>query len=152
MDRNIVRELQSGIPIGPRPYELLAGKLGIPEEEIIEKIRQLITTGVIRKLGAILHHQKVGYHANAMVVWKVPEKRVQAVGSIMASFQEVSHCYQRPVLPGWPYNLYTMIHSSAREELDGVIGRVAEAGRVFEYEVLYSTAELKKTGVIYFTE
>lgn len=150
-DKRIINELQSGLSICSRPYELIAGKLNISEEEVIDRIEKLIENGSIRKLGAVLNHRKAGYNANAMVVWVVPDNRVQEAGNILASFKEVSHCYQRPAFPGWPFNLFTMVHGDTREACDETICKMAEAANIHEYRTLYSIVEFKKTSTSYFT-
>jgi len=151
MDKKMIYELQAGIPICPRPFELIARKLGILEEEVIYKIQQLIETGAMRKFGAILNQRKAGYDANAMVVWEVPDERVPEVGPIMASFPEVTHCYQRPTIPDWPYNMYTMVHSYTREHCNATIQKIAAGTQITKYQILYSITEFKKTAVTYFT-
>lgn len=150
IDQRIIRELQLGIPIDSRPYEFLARKLGISEEELLNNIRRLMETGVIRKFGAVLHHRCAGYYANAMVVWRVPPSLVEEAGIIMASFQEVTHCYQRPTLPDWPYNLFTMIHGHSQKYCKTVIEKIAVAARIHEYRILYSISEFKKTSTAYY--
>lgn len=152
LDQRVITELQSGIPICPRPYESMAHKLGMTEEEFIQQLRFLICAGVMRKFGAFLDHRKAGYYANAMVVWKVPNDRILEAGRIMASYPEVTHCYQRPVLPEWRYNLFTMIHGKTKEACDSVIGQIAATAPIEEYQILYSIFELKKTPVVYFGE
>jgi DNA-binding Lrp family transcriptional regulator len=89
--------------------------------------------------------------ANAMIVWQVPEDRIEDVGVIMASFPEVTHCYQRPVrLPDWPHNLFTMVHGRTREECREIASRLAEAAGIDGYRMIFSTAELKKSSMKYF--
>jgi DNA-binding Lrp family transcriptional regulator len=152
LDQRVIAELQSGIPICPHPYESMAHKLGITEEEFMQKLRFLICAGVMRKFGAILDHHKAGYDANAMVVWKVLDEKILEAGRIMASFPEVTHCYQRPVLPEWRFNLFTMIHGKTKEACDSLIGKIASAAPIEEYQILYSVFELKKTATVYFGE
>lgn len=152
LDQRVIMELQSGIPICPHPYELMANKLGITEEEFMQKLRFLISAGMMRKFGAILDHHKAGYNANAMVVWKVPEEKVLEAGRIMASYPEVTHCYQRPILPEWRFNLFTMIHGKKKEDCDSVISQIAATAPIEEYQILYSVFELKKTATVYFGE
>jgi DNA-binding Lrp family transcriptional regulator len=151
-DKQIVRELQKGLPLVSRPFKAIASKLGMSEEKLIGRIKQFVEDGRIRRFGAVVRHQDLGYVANAMVVWDVPEHRIQEVGSVMASFEEVTHCYQRPRHPGWPYNLYTMVHGRNREECIQAAQRIARATRLEQYRLLFSTAELKKSSMCYFEE
>ena len=150
LDKAIIRELQDGLPLVSRPFLQLAGKLGLVEDELIERIKKMIDQGLIRRFGAAVRHQDLGFVANAMVVWDVPDELVMEVGGIMAGFEEVSHCYQRPRRPGWPYNLFTMVHGQTKESCERAAGRLAGAAGVESYRLLYSTAELKKSTMRYF--
>jgi DNA-binding Lrp family transcriptional regulator len=93
----------------------VAERVGISEAELLDKVREFIADDIIRRFGATLRHQRTGFDANAMVVWEVEPERAEEVGNIFASFREVSHCYQRPAMPDWPYRLFTMIHGSSSE-------------------------------------
>lgn len=135
-----------------RPFETIAAKLGMSEEKLIGRIKQFVEDGRIRRFGAVVRHQDLGYVANAMVVWNVPDHRIQEVGPVMASFEEVTHCYQRPRRPIWPYNFYTMVHGQTREECVQAAQRIARATRLKQYRLLFSTAELKKSSMRYFEE
>lgn len=151
IDKNIMRLLQDSIPLNMRPYETIAEKTGLAEQEVIEKIKLYMEKGWIRRYGATLIHQKAGFTANGMAVWSVPNAgdRVR-LGQIMASFREVSHCYERPSFDDWPYNLFTMIHGRSREECEKVAQRISEKTGIEEYKMLYSVREFKKTSMRYF--
>ncbi|MCL6638531.1 MAG: AsnC family transcriptional regulator [Firmicutes bacterium] len=150
LDKAIIRELQNGLPLVSRPFLQMAGKLGLTENELIDRIKRMIEDGLIRRFGAAVRHQDLGFVANAMVVWDVPDERVMEVGKIMAGFEEVSHCYRRPRRPGWPYNLFTVIHGQTRQECERIAVSIAGAAGVEEYRLLFSTAELKKSTMRYF--
>jgi DNA-binding Lrp family transcriptional regulator len=150
IDKKLIKELQEDIPLYSRAYEIIAAKIGISEDELLKRTKFLVDNGIIRRFGALLNHRKVGFHSNAMVVWEVPIERIQEVGKIMSSFSEVSHCYQRPVLDKWPYNLYTMIHSSTKVECEEIIGKISQKAQINKFEILYSLTELKKTSAKYF--
>jgi DNA-binding Lrp family transcriptional regulator len=107
--------------------------------------------GYMRRFAAILYHRNAGFLANAMVVWQVPEDRVDAAGEQMARFREVSHCYRRPVYPSWPYPLFTMVHARTHSACMDVVGRIEEQVGRFPHKSLFSTKEYKKTRVKYFT-
>lgn len=149
-EKQIIRELQNGIPLVNRPFKLMAEKLKIKEEELIKKIKELIENGQIRRFGAAVRHQDLGYLANAMVVWNVPDNRVEETGRKMACLSEVSHCYQRPRRPGWPYNLFTVVHGRTREECVQAAKKISTATGIKDYCLLFSTAELKKSCMRYF--
>ncbi|MEW5898108.1 MAG: Lrp/AsnC family transcriptional regulator [Bacillota bacterium] len=152
LDQALVRELQKGLPLVSRPFLAIAQKLRLSEAEVLAKVQEFIDRGIIRRFGAAVRHQDLGYVANAMVVWQVPDERVREAGRIMASFPEVTHCYERVCAPGWPYNLYTVIHGQTEEQCRETAARLAAAAGLTDYLVLFSTAELKKSSMKYFLE
>jgi rfaE bifunctional protein nucleotidyltransferase chain/domain len=149
-DRACVRALQEDLPVEPRPFALLAEQAGVTEGGFLEWIERFRREGRLRRIAVIVRHRNVGYVANAMGVWRVPEDRANEAGRIMASFRRVSHCYRRPVFDDWPYALYTMIHGRSREDCERVAELISEAAGVDEYRLLYSGREFKKTRVRYF--
>lgn len=151
-EKKVIAAVGGDIPVAERPFLELARASGLSEEVFLETLRGLIARGLIRRFGATLRHQQSGYRANAMGAWRVPEERVEEVGLIFASFREVSHCYRRNPLPPWPYNLYTMIHADDEEACRRTARRMAEAGGVSDYLLLFSREELKKTSMAYFAD
>jgi DNA-binding Lrp family transcriptional regulator len=150
-DKEIVRVLQDGVPLVSRPYQALAEKLAMSEQELLAAIEDFRRRGIIRRFGAAVKHQDLGYVANAMIVWQVPDERIEEVGGIMAGFQEVTHCYQRPAYPpDWPHNLFTMVHGRKREDCQEIASRLAKASGIDSYRMIFSTDELKKSGMKYF--
>lgn len=152
LERRIIYELQGDLPASRRPFRGLAEKLGIPEEELIRKVREFEAQGKIRRFGATLRHQKSGYGGNVMVAWRVDEKRADEAGEVMSSFPEVTHCYLRPAKDHWPYTLYTMIHGKDVDACLETIDRIAAQTGVETRELLFSVKELKKTTMRYFFE
>lgn len=152
LEKRVIASIQGDIPIVSRPYQVLANELGVEEEIFIQTLQALSERGVIRRFGATLRHQKSGFQANAMTAWQVDEDRIETVGRIMASFRAVSHCYRRDPADGWPYNLYTMIHGRNEEECRRMACKMAEKAGVSTYQLLFSSRELKKTSMTYFTE
>ncbi|MBE3587215.1 MAG: AsnC family transcriptional regulator, partial [Thermoanaerobacteraceae bacterium] len=147
-DKAIIRALQEGLPLVSRPYRALAEKLGMDEEELLARVKDFIHRGIIRRFGAAVRHQDLGYVANAMVVWEVPEERVEEVGRLMASFTEVSHCYQRPAHPPrWPYNLFTVVHGQTAEDCRNIALKLSRVSGIENYRLLFSVAELKKSSM-----
>ncbi|MDA8227082.1 MAG: AsnC family transcriptional regulator, partial [Desulfitobacterium hafniense] len=126
-EKELIRQLQGNLPEDMYPYAKIADQLGWTESEVISQTKNLIDSKVIRRFGAVLRHQKAGFVANVMGVWQVPEERAEDVGKIMAGFREVSHCYQRPPLADWPYNLFTMIHGRSAEDCLQVMKSISEA-------------------------
>ncbi|NIV29388.1 MAG: hypothetical protein GWN58_07735 [Anaerolineae bacterium] len=107
----------------------------------------------MRRFSAVLRHRRVGYKANGMACWVVPESRLETVGQLAAQYPQVSHCYHRPACPPrWPYTLFTMIHGQTKTDVEAVVSRIAQETGLEDYEVLYSTREFKKERVRYFEE
>ena len=148
LDR-VIRELQGDLPLVSRPYLAVAERTGLTEQEVISAAVELQEQGMLKRLGAVLRHQKVGYDSNAMVAWKVAEKDMDRVGRLMAANPLVSHCYWRETPAGWPFNLFTMIHARHPKELQSVIRELSSMAGVEEYRVIESVRELKKTSVQY---
>ena len=145
----VIKELQGDLPAVYRPYQVVAERTGLSEEEVISVLNGLREKGMLKRIGAVLRHQKVGYDANAMVVWKVAEEDMDRVGNLMAACPLVSHCYWRETPTGWPFNLFTMVHARSHQELQAVIHELSCKSGIGEYRVIESVRELKKTSVQY---
>jgi siroheme decarboxylase len=149
LEITFIKALESDLPCESRPFQKLAEKFGLTEEELIGTLKSCIAEGTIRRYGARISHQRVGFSANVMVVWQVPSEAVEKVGEIMASFAAVSHCYERPTFAGFPYNLYTMIHGRSREECEKVITEISAASEIKSFRALWTTKEFKKSVPLY---
>lgn len=150
MEKKIVRELQEGLSLERRPFLPIAEKLGMTEGQLIDKIKEFMDRGVIRRFGATLRHQDIGFVANAMVVWKVEPEQAVAIGQQLADFPEVTHCYNRKSPPGWPYTIFTMVHGRTEDDCREIARRMSEATGAAEYQVIFSSKELKKNSMKYF--
>lgn len=149
-DRRIVAATQGGLPLCERPYAAVAEGTGLTESEVMARLRCMQETGVIRRIGAVPNHYALGYRANGMSVWDVPDDRVGELGRRVGALPFVSHAYRRPRhLPLWPYNLFAMVHGRAREEVEAKVREIAEllGPDARAHAVLYSTRVLKKTGL-----
>jgi DNA-binding Lrp family transcriptional regulator len=151
LEKRIIAVIQGDMPVTDRPYAHIAAELGIDEQQLLEALKDLVRRGVIRRFGATLRHQKSGFAANAMTAWLVEEDRIDAVGRIMASFKEVSHCYRRDPTDEWKFNLYTMIHGKDEAHCRRTAEKMAEKAAVRQYQLLFSRRELKKTSMKYFS-
>lgn len=143
----ILKLTQEGIPFSSSPFAGIAENLGISEQEVVDRLKSMQKEGLIRRFGASIAHRNIGITANAMCVWNVPDEIVERIGEIMSSFPEVTHCYERPRSPDWPYNMYTMVHSYSRDECIEVAKKISEAVDIDDYSLLFSEREFKKTGV-----
>ncbi len=151
-DKDFIRELQKDMEIIDEPFVKAAKNLGITEDEVFTKMKHYEDVGVMRRFAAILRHRQVGFTANGMIVWKVPEDRITSVGETLGSFPQVSHCYERPTYDDWPYNVFSMIHCKTHDEAYDVAKTIQDQINVDEYKILFSSREFKKTRVEYFVE
>ncbi len=152
LDKSIIRAVQEDLPLVPEPYKEIALGLGITENELMNKIKEFRSSGVIRRFGTIVNHRNIGFISNAMVVWIIPTELIKDVSKIMISFPQISHCYQRPTFPEWPYNVFTMIHAQNNQECEKIVKEISEAINIEDFKMLYSTKELKKVSMKYFLE
>jgi DNA-binding Lrp family transcriptional regulator len=152
MEKKVVAAIQGDIPVSQRPYKDIAERIGSDEKTVLFVLRNLQQKGLIRRFGATLRHQKSGFTANAMVAWKVDESMADQVGEKMAKSPAVSHCYRRNSHKHWPYNLYTMIHATDRQECRKLAKQLSLQTGINEYTLLFSTRELKKTSMVYFED
>ncbi|MCB1758187.1 MAG: AsnC family transcriptional regulator [Gammaproteobacteria bacterium] len=151
-DFRLIAEIQQGLPISSRPYAEVGERLGMSESEVISRIEALQNSGIIKRLGIVVRHHELGYTANAMVVWDVPDEQVDQVGERLGSQPCVTLCYQRPRrLPEWRYNLFCMIHGRERskvlEHIDNII--VAHNLQHIPHKVLFSGTRYKQRGAKY---
>ena len=150
-DRPILQALSDGLALTPRPFAALAADLGRGEAEVLQRIRVLLAAGLIGRLGVIVRHRRLGWTANAMVVWQVPEAAVEAAGGALVEVPGVTLCYQRlPAGTAWPYTLYCMIHARSRAEALAVLGRAEAAAGLdgLPREVLFSLRCFKQRGAL----
>jgi len=150
LDRRIVLATQAGLPLDARPYHWVASELGETPERIMERFNAMLNDGRIRRIGVVPNHYRLGYVANGMSVWDVPDELITAVGREVGELDIVSHCYHRPrQLPDWPYNLFAMVHGHSQDEVRRKVGQIVErlGARVRGFDILFSTRILKKTGL-----
>lgn len=150
IDRRIVLATQAGLPLVKRPYHAIAEQVGISAEDLMARIDRMLKQGVIRRIGAVPDHYALGYRANGMSVWNVPDAHVDKLGEKVGQLDYVSHCYHRPrILPRWPYNLFAMVHGKDRSGVEEKVGFIAALLGEYNHghAILFSTQILKKTGL-----
>jgi DNA-binding Lrp family transcriptional regulator len=150
LDRRIIAATQAGLPLTERPYAAVAAQVGLSPAEVMARVQRLLSAGVIRRIGVVPNHYALGYRANGMSVWDVPDDRIDELGPRVGRLPFVSHCYRRPrQAPLWPYNLFAMVHGRVREDVEANVAGIARLlGRdVRAHDVLFSTRILKKTGL-----
>lgn len=146
IDRKILVLMQDNVPLVSRPFRAVAEKLELAEDEVIARVRRMMEAGIVRRFSASIRHRKLGITANPMIAWRAPHDKVEEIGVKMASFPEVTHCYERATAPGrWEYNLYTMVHGYDKKSVEETAKRIAKSTGVKDYLMLYSTKEYKKT-------
>ena len=150
IDLALIQATQQGLPVEPSPYQAIAQKIGCTEAVVIERLQRLLDTGIIRRIGMVPNHYRLGYVANGMTVWDVADEQVDQLGEAVGRLPFVSHCYRRPrALPDWPYNLFAMVHGRSREEAAVQAAQIATllGAACRAHDILYSTRILKKTGL-----
>lgn len=150
-DRALLAALEPGLALVAEPYAALGQRTGLTEQAVIDRLQRLYARGIIKRFGVIVRHREVGYRANAMVVWDIPDADVATVAQSLAALPFVTLCYRRPRRPGWPYNLFCMIHGEDRETVCRQIARAnASAGTTaLPQTELFSTRAFKQRGARY---
>ena len=146
-DRRLINATEEGLPLCPKPYHALAGELDLSADEVMDRMRAMLDNGIIRRIAAVPNHYKLGYTANGMSVWDVPDAVISLAGAKVGALDFVSHCYHRPRhMPEWPFNLFAMVHD--RNEIEEKVETISEVLGPWDggHRVLYSTRILKKTG------
>ncbi|MBK8907068.1 MAG: AsnC family transcriptional regulator [Rhodospirillales bacterium] len=151
-DRRLLTAIEDGLPLVPEPYAELGRRLGLSEAEVIARLQGLIAGGVIKRFGMVVRHRDLGYTANAMAVWDVPDDRVGAAGRRLAEFPFVTLCYRRRRQPPvWPYNLFCMIHGTDRRVVCDQIAQINSEPELAHcpHAVLFSRRAFKQRGARY---
>ncbi len=151
-DQPLIAAIQGGLPLTSRPYGTIAEQIGWSEEAVIERIGALQQGGIIKRLGVVVRHRELGYRANAMVVWDVPDDEVAELGRCLSGFEFVTLCYRRPRhLPQWSYNLFCMIHGRDREAVMDKFNLMIESCGLEDIPraILFSRRRFKQRGALY---
>ncbi|WP_123537567.1 siroheme decarboxylase subunit beta [Halosimplex salinum] len=153
-ERDLVVEIQGGLPTTRTPYRDVAEALGEDVDWVLETIKRFDREGKVRRVGVIPNHYSLGYSENGMTVWNVPGDVVDEVGPEIAAFDFVTHCYRRPRHDGvWEYNFFAMTHGRSEEESEARVEQVREKMAEHwdvtdeDWDTLFSTGILKKTGI-----
>jgi DNA-binding Lrp family transcriptional regulator len=151
-DRELLAAIQDGLPLVSRPFAEIGSRIGMPEAEVIARLARLRTARVVKRFGVVVRHHELGYTANAMVVWNVPDGEVDDLGRCLAKFEFITLCYRRARhLPEWPYNLYCMIHGqdagAVRDKIEFLVKTCGLAA--IPRAVLFSRRRFKQCGGMY---
>lgn len=150
IDNVIISTLSGDLPENLAPYEEIAARIGVSEEELLGRVEQLRRSGVLRRFGAAVDPGKIGFAANAMVVCRVPEQKIEEAARAFASSPAVSHCYQREMRPGWPYNLYAVLHARTRQQCQKLAAEISRTAGSEECKLLFTVRQFKKVSPAYF--
>ena len=151
-DRKLIAAIQGGLPLVSRPYELIGRRIGMSESNVLARITELQNNGSIKRSGIIVRHHELGFRANAMVTWNVPNDKVTALGRRIAKFEWVTLCYRRArFLPEWPYNLYCMIHGRDRQSVIEKVKHITKVCGLVDSppQMLFSGRRFKQCGARY---
>ncbi|WP_245688273.1 siroheme decarboxylase subunit beta [Thiohalomonas denitrificans] len=151
-DRRLVATIQQGLPLVAQPFAEIAEQVGLDERQVIRRLREWLANRVISRLGVIVRHRRLGYRANAMVVWDVPDDRVSQLGRCMGQYDFVTLCYQRPRrLPEWRYNLFCMIHGRDRDTVIEKVEWLVQQCDLQDipHRLLFSRRSFKQRGAHY---
>jgi DNA-binding Lrp family transcriptional regulator len=147
-DRSLLAAIEDGLPLTERPYLDVAYRLRSCETEVIARLARLSAAGVVSRFGCVVRHRRLGFAANAMAVWSIPDEAVADVGAAFAQNPRVSLCYRRPRrAPDWPFNLFCMVHACTRQEALAVVDGLNHAAAArYDHAVLFSTRCFKQRG------
>lgn len=145
-EKGLMENIQGDIPLASRPFLEISRNIGASESEVIAAIRKLKEDKVIRRFGAIIRHQKAGFLENAILIVSAGEENPERIGQQLASFQEISHCYQREPQFMGRYGIFAMLHAR-RGQLEGLVKKIAARTGIRDYLVLKSAVEFKKTSL-----
>ncbi len=152
IDYRLIQAIQAGLPLVPEPYAQVAVELGISEEETLLRIRRLRDCRLFKRFGVIVRHRELGYRANAMVVWNIPNQQLESIGQQLSQQDAVTLCYSRPRrLPDWPFNLFSMIHGHDQASVRIKLQQLIEACSLqdIQHNVLFSKRRFKQRGACY---
>jgi len=151
-EKSLIDAVSQGLPLVSQPYAAIAEQIGSSEARVIEGLQRLMQRGDIKRFGVVVRHRKLGYRANGMVVWDIPDERIAELGRCIGRYEFVTLCYQRPRrLPDWRYNLFSMVHGQDRngviEQVDIIIEQCGLQD--IEHDILFSGRCFKQRGASY---
>ena len=149
-ETEMIRELQEPFPLTDEPYQKIAASLGITEMQVLERMKSLVKKGCLKRIGSFLKTPAAVPETSALVVWQIPEEKLERIGPEIAGFREVLYADRRPAYPEFPYSLHTMIRAGTPAELEVVTRRMQDRIGKWPYRVLVTTRELKKEPMKYF--
>jgi siroheme decarboxylase len=121
VDTKLLNLVQNKFPVVPEPYRELGDVLGVSEQEVIERLRNLTESGIIRRLGGVFDSRGLGY-TGTLVGMKVPPERVDEVAAVINAYPGITHNYLRE----HEYNMWFTILADSPERLREILQEVVE--------------------------
>ncbi|HLR13774.1 MAG TPA: nitrite reductase [Burkholderiaceae bacterium] len=147
--RDLIRLTQAGLPLVADPWDWLAQQMDLPAADVLALVQRLQEQGAIRRIAAVPNHYRLGYRHNGMTVWDIDDAHITRLGQQVGALPFVSHCYRRPRHPGWPYNLFAMVHGQDAETINTMRAQIRQllGDALRSDDMLVSRRILKKTGL-----
>jgi len=131
LDRELLNIIQTDFPLDPTPYRTLGERLGIPESETLARVRGLVESGVIRRIGPSFDARRLGY-VSTLVAMKVPSQRLDEVAELVGSYREVTHNYGRD----HEYNLWFTLVCPGQAEIERIAGEIKSRTGITDLHLL----------------
>jgi len=151
-ERELVRRLQADIPLTAEPWTALAGELHFKTDALLTLLNAWQQAGILRRVGLVPYHRELGFAVNGMCVWRADPQGLEAAGRVLAAAPEVTHCYERVMNPGFPFNLFAMLHAATLPAAEAALAHLTAAAGLSGGRMLVSVREFKKTSPRFFTE
>ena len=112
IDKKILNLLQKEFPIEAEPFKRIGERVGISEDEVMQRVQALKDAKVIRRIGAVFDLKKLGY-VSTLCAAKVPEECVEDFVEVVNAYPGVTHNYRR----SHEYNIWFTFIAPTEEEL-----------------------------------
>jgi DNA-binding Lrp family transcriptional regulator len=131
-DLAILNALQDDLPLVSRPWKAIADRLNISETDMIDRMKNLEESGIIRDISPVLESRSLGLHAATLVALHVPEERLVEIAGVISSYAEVSHNFQRDHY----YSLWFTIAAQNEEGIQRVLHEILQQTAIPASDVL----------------
>ncbi len=132
VDLHILDVLQDEIPLVTRPFATIAERLGISEQEVLDRLKRLQEEGIVRGISPTLESRHMGRSAATLVALHVPDEKVHEIAAIISSYPEVSHNFRRDHY----YTLWFTLSGKKEEDLQRVLREILHRTGVPNTDVL----------------
>ena len=118
-DKALINELHGGFPVSERPYAAVAERMGMGEDEVIERLSRLLKDRTLTRFGPLYDATKLG-GAFTLAAMAVPQDRFEEVAGIVDGFPEVAHNYARE----HKLNMWFVVATEDPERIADVLNRI----------------------------